>query len=86
MRLPLPQWALVQVTWSSSVFWRHLCTAEQRGIGGVSRACTRGSALCAADQLAAPVLHPACGYMSATLGLTEAPFTYQWHVTPCLES
>jgi hypothetical protein len=24
MRLPLPQLALVQVTWSSSVFWRHL--------------------------------------------------------------
>jgi hypothetical protein len=24
MRLPLPHMALVQVTWSSSVFWRHL--------------------------------------------------------------
>lgn len=29
MRRPLPHSALVQVTWSSRVFWRHLQDTEQ---------------------------------------------------------
>jgi hypothetical protein len=34
MRLPLPQPGLVQVTWSSRVFWRHLGDTAGGFVGG----------------------------------------------------
>jgi hypothetical protein len=71
MRLPLPQLVLVQVTRSSSVFWRHLRSAppqawfDQRDMApsGSVKVCCRG-----------------------TQQRSAAGGAHQWQVTPCMES
>lgn len=71
MRRPLPQPGLVQVTVSSSVFWRHL------------RRVLRVSSQQQQQQRCTPCRPLAALLLAALL---PSILMHQWHVTPCLES